>query len=76
MLNLDELLNAMTVEGAVLVRIWDDNMSDYSFQKYLDNFQDADLWVYSRTVKYIYPIQDITNGKRHAAVVIELDEEG
>lgn len=75
MLNLSELINAITIEGDILIRIYDHDLDDYSFEKYLDDFQDSDLWVYSYPVKYIYPIEDITHNRRHASVVIELAPE-
>ena len=55
-LTLHELIDAVTLEGEIIVRIWDENENDYSFIKELSEFNDADLWVYSWRVKYIYPV--------------------
>ncbi len=75
-LNLSELLDVATFEGDILIRIWDDSTDDYSFEKYLDDFQGRDSWVYSHTVKYVYPLADIPRGRRRVAVVvIELAQE-
>lgn len=76
MLNLAELLNAATVEGEILIRVWDDDAEDYSVNKYLDALTHEDSYLYSWTVKYIYPLLDFSR-ERHefAAVVIELEKE-
>ena len=70
-LNLSELLDVATFEGAIIIRIWDDSVEGYRFEKCLDDLKRADQWVYSHTVKYVYPIYTYYNGWT-AAVVIEL----
>jgi hypothetical protein len=66
-LTLHELINAVTLEGEIIIRIWDENENDYSFIKELWELADTDLWVYSRTVKYLYPVG--------CAICIELEVE-
>lgn len=74
-LTLHELMDAVTLEGSIRVRIWNDETNDYSFDKWLEEFTDADLWVYGYPVKYIYPYRAITGTARHSAVAIELNME-
>ena len=74
-LRLYELLDSITIEGNILIRIWDDDAEDYSFEKHLDDLKDRDAWVYGYPVRYIYPIEDIIHNKRTASVVIELYNE-
>ena len=73
-LNLSELLDVATFEGTIIIRIWDDSAEGYRFEKCLDDFERSDQWVYSHTVKYVYPIYTYHNGWT-AAVVIELTED-
>lgn len=55
-LTLHELMDAVTLEGEIIIRIWDENENDYSFIKELSELDNNDLWVYSWNVKYIYPV--------------------
>lgn len=75
MITLSELMNAVTLEGAIRIRIWDHDADDYSFDKWLDEFTDPDRWVYSLTVKYIYPYWDYKLNVAESAFAIELSKE-
>ena len=63
-LTLHELMDAVTLEGSVFIRIWNDNIKDYVFNKNIDDLIDNDLWIYGYPVKYIYPVD--------GSVIIEL----
>lgn len=75
MLNLSELLDAATVEGDIKIRVWDDDAEDYIVDVWLDDFRPEDCYLYSWTIRYIYPLRDIKRNRECAAVVIELLKE-
>ena len=70
-LNLSELIDACTLEGTILIRVWSESDNDYCFNKALEDFSPADSWAYSWYVTHIYPVEILTD----PAVAIEITRE-
>ena len=69
-MNLSELMNACTLEGSILVCVWDESRNELSFNKLLEDFAPSDAWAYSWQVKCIYPVEILSG----PAVAVEIEK--